>query len=68
MRRTNEYTEFGMWLKVEMLKRSLTSKEVAKMAGLDARVLCDVMVGRNKSHKDRIRQTLAQYDAQKQAV
>lgn len=68
MRRTNEYTEFGMWLKVELMKRKLTSKDFAKMAGIDAKVLCDVMMGRNKSHTDKLRQTLEQYDAEQLAV
>lgn len=68
MRRTNEYTEFGMWLKMELMRRNLTAKELAKMAGIDAKVLCDVMVGRNKSHTEKLRQTLEQYDAKKLAV
>lgn len=68
MRRTGEYTEFGMWLKVELLKRHLTSKDLAQMAGINDKVLCDVMMGRNKSHTEKLRQTLEQYDAKKVAV
>ncbi|MDD3415513.1 MAG: hypothetical protein PHY47_16135 [Lachnospiraceae bacterium] len=68
MRRTSEYTEFGMWLKIELMKRNLTSHELASMAGLDFRVVTDVMVGRNKSHKDEIRMTLERYDREQIAV
>lgn len=62
MRKTGEYTEFGLWLKVELIKRHLTSKEFASMAGINAKVLCDVMMGRNKSHTEKLRQTMKDYD------
>lgn len=62
MRRTGEYTEFGLWLKVELIKRDLTSKEFAGMAGIHDKVLCDVMMGRNKGHTEKLRQTLKDYD------
>lgn len=68
MRRTREYTEFGLWLKMEMTKRNLTSKELAKMAGINVCVLCDVMMGRNQSHQEKLRQALEQYDAERLAV
>ena len=68
MRRTYEYTEFGLWLKMEMTKRNLTSKELAKMAGINVCVLCDVMMGRNQSHQEKLRKTLEQYDVEKLAV
>lgn len=68
MRRTNEYTEFGLWLRLEMTKRNILAKELAAMAGINTKVLCDVMMGRNKSHHEKLRKALEQYDANKLAV
>ena len=62
MRRTNEYTEFGLWLRTELMKRNLTNVEFAHMVKVNSRVVSDVMVGRNKSHKERMRQALETYD------
>lgn len=65
MRRTNEYTEFGLWLRTELMKRNLTNREFATMTGVNSKVVTDVMVGRNKSHQERMRQTLERYDHEK---
>lgn len=65
MRRTNEYTEFGLWLRTELMKRNLTNREFAAMTGVNSKVVTDVMVGRNKSHQDRMRQALERYDHEK---
>lgn len=65
MRRTNEYTEFGWWLRTELMKRNLTNREFAAMTGVNSKVVTDVMVGRNKSHQDRMRQALERYDHEK---
>lgn len=62
MKRTKKYTDFGMWLHMELIKRNLTSREFAEYAGLNFRVVSDVMVGRNKSHKEEIREALERYD------
>lgn len=62
MRRTTNYTEFGLWLHMELVKRNLTSRELAELAGLNFRVVSDVMTGRNQSHKEEIRQVLNDYD------
>lgn len=65
MRRINEYTEFGLWLRTELMKRNLTNREFAAMTGVNSKVVTDVMVGRNKSHQERMRQTLERYDHEK---
>ena len=65
MRRTNEYTEFGLWLRTELMKRNLTNREFALMVEVNPKVVSDVMVGRNKSHQDRMRQALERYDHEK---
>lgn len=65
MRRTNEYTEFGLWLRTELMKRNLTNREFALMVKVNPKVVSDVMVGRNKSHQDRMRQALERYDHEK---
>lgn len=62
MRRTTQYTDFGLWLHMELIKRNLTSREFAELAGLNFRVISDVMTGRNKSHKEEIKEVLRRYD------
>lgn len=62
MRRKNDYTEFGQWLRIELIKRNLTARELAELAGIDHRVVSDVMVGRNKSHQQELKEALRRYD------
>ena len=62
MRRKNNYTEFGQWLRIELIKRNITARELAKLAGIDHRVLSDVMIGRNKSHQQELKEALRKYD------
>lgn len=62
MRRETSYTEFGQWLRIELIKRNLTTKELAKLAGIDHRVVSDVMVGRSKSHQQELKEALQRYD------
>ncbi len=62
MRRKNNYTEFGQWLRIELIKRNMTAKELAKLARIDHRVVSDVMIGRNKSHQQELREALQRYD------
>ncbi len=62
MKRETSYTEFGQWLRIELIKRNLTAKELAKLAGIDHRVVSDVMVGRNKSHQQELKEALQRYD------
>lgn len=62
MRRKNNYTEFGQWLRIELIKRNLTARELAKQAGIDHRVVSDVMIGRNKSHHQELKEALEKYD------
>ena len=67
MKRKNEYTEYGLWLKMELSRRGLTNKELADMAGINHKVVTDVMVGRNKRHKAEIRNALERYDQNQMA-
>lgn len=67
MRRTNEYTEFGLWLKTELLKRNLTNKEFAVISGLHPTVLSEVLTGKNKSHHDDLRSALEKFDHEQKA-
>jgi plasmid maintenance system antidote protein VapI len=62
MRRTSEYTEFGKWLKIELMTRNITLREFAEMVGVNYRVVSDVMTGKNKSHQDDMRIALERYD------
>lgn len=62
MKRKNEYTQFGLWLKMELSRRGLTNKELADMVGINHKVVTDVMVGRNKSHQEELRSALERYD------
>ena len=47
------------------MKRNLTNIEFARMVKVNPKVVSDVMVGRNKSHQDRMRQALERYDHEK---
>ena len=67
MKRKNEYTEYGLWVKTELSRRGLTNKELADMAGINHKVVTDVMVGRNKRHKEEIRNALERYDQNQMA-
>lgn len=62
MKRETSYTEFGQWLRIELIKRNMTAKELAELAGIDHRVVSDVMVGRNKSHQQELKEALRRYD------
>lgn len=62
MRRKNDYTEFGQWLRIELIKRNITVKELAGLAGIDHRVVSDVMIGRNKGHQQELRDALQSHD------
>lgn len=45
------YTAFGKKVKIEMVKRGLTSKELAKTMGYTESTLCDVLKGRNRCER-----------------
>lgn len=45
------YTAFGKKVKIEMVNRGLTSKELAKMMGYTESTLCDVLKGRNRCER-----------------
>ncbi len=62
MKRISNYTKFGMWLKVELLKRNLTQRELAALTGINYRVISAVMTGQNKSHEDTLKTALMEYD------
>ena len=45
------YTAFGKKVKIEMVNRGLTSKELAKMMGYTESTLCDILKGRNRCER-----------------
>lgn len=45
------YTAFGKKVKIEMVNRGMTSKELAKMMGYTESTLCDVLKGRNRCER-----------------
>lgn len=67
MKRKNEYTEYGLWLKMELSRRGLTNRDLADMVGINHRVVSDVMVGLNKRHQEAIRSALERYDQNQMA-
>lgn len=48
MRRTNEYTDFGLWVKNMLAKNCITQRELSIETGIKPGALSDVLVGRNK--------------------
>ncbi len=48
-----ECCQFGTIVKIEMLKQSLTSRELAREIGIAESTLCDVLMGRNYSIENR---------------
>lgn len=46
-------TSFGKKVKMELIRRDMTSRELAKELGIAESTLCDVLAGRNKSEKTR---------------
>lgn len=67
MKRKNEYTEYGLWLKMELSRRGLTNRDLADMVGINHRVVSDVMVGLNKRHQEAICSALKRYDQEQMA-
>lgn len=45
------YTAFGKKIKIEMVNRGITSKELAQVVGYTESTLCDVLKGRNRSER-----------------
>lgn len=48
-----ECCQFGTIVKIEMIKRNLTSRELARSVGIAESTLCDVLMGRNYSEESR---------------
>jgi len=48
-----ECCQFGTIVKIEMLKRNLTSRELARTIGIAESTLCDILMGRNYSVETR---------------
>lgn len=42
-------SEFGVFVKVELVQRGMTSRELARSIGLADSTVCDVLAGRNIS-------------------
>ena len=54
------YCEFGIWLKMELVKRNMKQRELSVITGINEKVISDLMFGRNtkEAHKELIRKTL----------
>lgn len=59
-------TPFGMEIKVELIRRGMTSRDFAKSIGIAETTLCDVIAGRNNSQatKKKIIEGLALQEVQ----
>ncbi len=62
-RRTNRRSEFGMEVKMELIRQGMTSRQLARAVGVADSTLCDVIAGRNRSEatKQKILEVLARW-------
>lgn len=56
----NKRSEFGMEVKMELIRLGMTSRQLARAVGVADSTLCDVIAGRNHSEttKSKIREVL----------
>ena len=56
-------SEFGIWLKTELIKLQMTQRELSVLTGINAKVINDIIYDRNHkaSHMENIRKTLKEY-------
>jgi len=47
MKRSCNYTPFGKQVKIKMIEKNMTGKELAQMIGKADSTVCDVISGRN---------------------
>ncbi len=48
---TRRRSEFGVQVKIELVKLGMTSRELARAIGIADSTVCDVLAGRNTSEK-----------------
>lgn len=62
-RRSNRRSEFGMEVKMELIRQGMTSRQLARAVGVADSTICDVIAGRNRSEltKKRIQEVLKQW-------
>ncbi len=53
MKRTRELTPFGMQVKIALLQKNITSKELAARIGLTGATITEVLCGKNNKEKTR---------------
>lgn len=54
------YSEFGLWLKIELAKRNMKQRELSAITGINEKVISDLVFGKNnkKAHMELIRDVL----------
>lgn len=62
-RKSNRRSEFGMEVKMKLIRQGMTSRQLARAVGVADSTLCDVIAGRNRSEitKQRILEVLEQW-------
>lgn len=51
MRRKSKITAFGRQMKIKMIEKSMTSKELANQISMAESTICDVIFGRNRGQR-----------------
>lgn len=56
-------SEFGVWLKTELIRHCMTQRELSELTGINAKVINDIIYDRNHKHEHRenIRKVLREY-------
>ena len=57
MRKNHSCTSFGIRVKVKLLEKNMTSKELAEKIGMAESTICDVIFGRN--NREQTKRTIA---------
>lgn len=62
-RKSRRRSEFGMEVKMELIRQGMTSRQLARALGMADSTICDVIAGRNRSEvtKQRITEVLRQW-------
>lgn len=62
-RKHNQRSEFGIEVKMELIRLGMTSRQQAKALGMADSTVCDIIAGRNKCEKtkDKIKEVLEQW-------
>ncbi len=62
-RASNKRSQFGMEVKMELIRQGMTSRQLARAVGVADSTLCDVIAGRNNSEvtKAKILEVLSEW-------